>query len=300
VNFTFWKHAIFNIPFIFISNFFCLMNKTSRLLVLLLFTSGVVNAQFYYKDLVVNKQLIDEISLYKSNKVRNIRIKSFEDDGYPSEGFFCQKKISKDYRRVELFTRASVASPSLLVSTFNTDGTLASTNDSSEISVKTTSYNYDQKKRITSILSIMRSSDDDFTNEITEEHLYEYNENDQPVKMYKVKGRRDTTVILFANDEKGNVGIEKDTRSGTKYYYYYDNNNRLTDVVQQNDFKTQLLPDYLFEYDNAGRITQMTSVEEGSNNYYVWKYSYSNGLRSKERIFTKERRLMGTIEYEYD
>ena len=40
--------------------------------------------------------------------------------------------------------------------------------------------------------------------------------------------------------------------------------------------------------------------EEGSNNYYVWKYSYSNGLRSKERIFTKERRLMGTIEYEYD
>jgi hypothetical protein len=43
----------------------------------------------------------------------------------------------------------------------------------------------------------------------------------------------------------------------------------------------------------------MTAVEEGSKSYYVWKYSYDNGLRIKERCFTDERKLMGSIEYVY-
>ena len=43
----------------------------------------------------------------------------------------------------------------------------------------------------------------------------------------------------------------------------------------------------------------MTALEEGSKSFYVWKYSYENGLRVKERCFTDERKLMGSIEYEY-
>ena len=43
----------------------------------------------------------------------------------------------------------------------------------------------------------------------------------------------------------------------------------------------------------------MTAVEEGSKSFYVWKYNYENGLRIKERCFTDERKLMGSIEYEY-
>ena len=55
----------------------------------------------------------------------------------------------------------------------------------------------------------------------------------------------------------------------------------------------------MFEYNSAGKITQMTAVEEGSNNYFIWKYTYDNGLRIKEKCFTNEKRLMGSIEYEY-
>ncbi|MFZ1529913.1 MAG: hypothetical protein WAT19_14245 [Ferruginibacter sp.] len=256
-------------------------------------------AQYYYKDIISNGQLTVTMQLYKENKVRNVDIKSFESDGSESEGFFCRKKISKDYRSVELFTRSAISSPSLFTSVFNTDGTLSYTNDSSDISVTKIFYHYDEQKRVRSIVSSVRSQDDDFVNEILEEHLYEYGTEKLPVKMFRIKNHTDTTLILFANDEHNNLGIEKDTRSGTKYYYYYDNQGRLTDVVQENDFKLRPMPDYIFEYDSNGNLSQMISTEEGANNYFTWKYKYENGLRTSEKCYSKDRRLMGSVQYEY-
>jgi hypothetical protein len=261
--------------------------------------AGGATAQNYYKDLVSNRQLLADMAAYKENKVKTINIKSFNDDGSESEGFFCQKKLSRDYKRSELFTRADIAPASLFVSVFDNDGKLLNTNDSSSISVTAIKYNYDDKKRIHSILSVVKSQDDDFSNEITEEHIYTYDDNNQPVSMLKIKNRTDTSLISFGPDDKGNIGIEKDAKSGAKFYYYYDAKNRLTDIVQANEYKENLKPDYMFEYNNAGLITQMTSVEEGSSNYFIWKYNYENNLRIKERCFTNERRLMGSIEYEY-
>ena len=70
--------------------------------------------------------------------------------------------------------------------------------------------------------------------------------------------------------------------------------------MQENDFKTRMMPDYLFEYNHsAGYLTQMTTTEEGGNYYYIWKYNYENGLRVREKCFNKEKKLMGSIEYEY-
>jgi hypothetical protein len=271
-------------------------------LLLLLFCSATLPsiAQYYYKDILSNNQLMADMASYKLNKVKLINIKSFEDDGSPSEGFFCQKRFAKDYSKAELFTRSNISGASLLTSTFNSKGQLLRTHDSSIISVTTNVYSYDANGRISSILSVVRSQDDDFTNEIVEEHLYSYNALDKPEQMIRVKIRRDSTVILFAADEQGNVGIEKDTKSGTKYYYYYDAKKRITDIVQSNDLKTGLVPDYIFEYNNsAGLLSQMTTTEEGGNYYFIWKYTYDRGLRVKEKCFSKERRLMGTIEYEY-
>ena len=62
----------------------------------------------------------------------------------------------------------------------------------------------------------------------------------------------------------------------------------------------KIVPEYVFQYNNsAGLLSQMTTTEEGGNYYYVWKYTYDNGLRTKEKCFNKEKRLMGSIEYEY-
>ena len=276
------------------------MKKTVVLLMSVCLLGLAASAQYYYKDILSNKQLLADLAAYKQNKIKTINIKSFEDDGSPSEGFFCQKKFSKDYTKSELFTRSNISAASMLTSTFNSKGQLIKTYDSSTIAVNSNVYNYDDNSRLASIISMVRSNDDDFTNEITEQHIYSYNEQNLPLQMIRVKNGTDSTIILFALDEQNNIAIEKDTKSGTKYYYYYDAKKRITDIVQANDFKTGLLPDYLFEYNNsAGLVSQMTSTEEGRNNYYVWKYTYEDGLRVKEKCFTKERKLMGSVEYEY-
>lgn len=235
---------------------------------------------------------------YKENKIRTITIKSFEENGEESDGFFCVKKISKDYEKTELFTRANLVPSSLLIANFDKSGKLLKTYDSSTVTVSEIVYKYDDVNRISSILSSIRSKDDDFENAISEEHIYTY-ENNALLKMVRVKNHTDSTTILFSTDENGNISIEKDTKNGTKFYYYYDSKKRLTDIVQATEYSKNLKPDYIFEYNNAGLITQMTTVEEGSNNYFVWKYNYENGLRIRERCFTNERRLMGSIEYEY-
>ncbi|RYF90331.1 MAG: hypothetical protein EOO03_03935 [Chitinophagaceae bacterium] len=257
-------------------------------------------AQYYYKDIISNKQLLADMEAYKTNKVKSINIKSFEDDGSESEGFFCQKKFSKDYKKASLFTRSQISGSSLQNATFNDIGKLVQTYDSSDIAVTINRYSYDYMDRIQSIVSTIRSQDDDFTTEVREEHIWQYNETGQAEKMTRVKNFKDSTVILFALDENDNVGIEKDTKTGTKYYYYYDAKRRITDIVQQNDFKKGLVPEYVFQYNNSnGTLSQMTTTEEGGNYYYVWKYMYDNGLRIREKCYNKERRLMGSIEYEY-
>ena len=275
------------------------MNKLFASITLCLLATGSY-AQFYYKDILSNRQIITEMKVFKENKIHHIEIKSFEDNGEPSEGFFCERKISKDYRKAELFTRSDISGSSLFISVFNKEGQLIFTSDSSNIAVSHNDYSYDAQGRISNITSTVRSSDDDFMNEIAEEHIYSYNEQNIPIKMIRVKNRQDSIAILFSTDDHGNVSIEKDSKNGSKYYYYYDAKNRLTDIVHTNEYTTNMLPDYMFEYNGAGQLTQMTTIEEGGKNYFIWKYLYENGLRIKEKVYNKEKKLMGSVEYIYD
>lgn len=258
------------------------------------------NAQYYYKDLVSSLQAADDMAKYKENKVRTIKIKSFEDDGSPSDGFFGERRISKDYKKSLLFVRANVSGTSLLTTMFNEKGKLISSSDTSDISTTRTTYEYDDQERVKKITTSLRSSDDDFVNEILEEHIYIYQDEYLPAKMIRVKNRHDSITILFLQDENNNISIEKDTKSGSKYYYYYDEKSRLTDIAHSNEFKPKLLADYLFEYNSAGLLTQMTTTEEGGNYYYIWKYTYDKGMRMTEKCYSKEKRLMGSIQYEYN
>ena len=273
--------------------------KPIFLLGMTFFIISIGKGQYYYKDLASNKQLLAEMAQLKEQKIRNIIVNSFEDDGSPSDGFFCEKNINKNYSTVETMTKSNVTGASLFTSFFDKKGLLLKTVDSSSIASSTSEYSYNEKAQIINIRSSVRSSDDDFANEIVEEHLYEYNGSGLPVKMIKVKNFTDSSTILFSTDEKNNISIEKNTKTGETYYYYYDSKNRLTDVVHLNPFNQKMLPDYVFEYNAAGLITQMTTTEEGGSYYYIWKYTYDNGLRTSEKCFSKEKRLMGRIVYEY-
>lgn len=268
---------------------------------ILVFTTATLHAgaQYYYKDIVSNKQLMTEMALLKEKKLHTISLKSFEDDGSPSEGFFCEKNINKKYTSVTTRTKSYVTAASEFISLFDEKGLLQQTTDSSDISSSNAFFSYYDNGSLKSIVTLNRSSDDDFQNEIREEHLYEYNSKGNSSRMYRIRNSTDTTLVLFSDDENGNLAIEKNTKTGDAYYYYYDAKKRLTDVVRFNPEKGKMLPDYMFEYNFGGQVAQMTTTEEGGSYYFIWKYTYENGLRIREKCFSKEKRLMGTIEYEY-
>ncbi len=68
---------------------------TPVFLFLILYTFEL-KAQYYYKDIWNMQQLTNEFSILKNEKVKTVKIKSFEDDGEPSEGFYCDKKINNN------------------------------------------------------------------------------------------------------------------------------------------------------------------------------------------------------------
>lgn len=268
---------------------------------LLALFNSFANAQYYYKDLLSNKQARAEKATLKEQKIRIIAVHSFEGNKSPSEGFFCEKKISKDYRRIETYTRSYTTGKALLTSYYNDKGQLIQSTDSSDITVSTSFYQYDNDGDILSIVSNSHSTDDDFTTGLKEEHQYIYNDKKQPVQMLRIKNNKDSVLVDFILDEHGNVSDEIDASlNGQHYYYYYDTKNRLTDIVKFNVVLGKLTPDLTFEYNSSNQVTQMIAVEEGLNrNYYTWKYVYNDGLRIIEKCFSKEDDLLGYFEYEY-
>ena len=82
-----------------------------------LFATGLIsNAQYYYKDIVSNKQLLSEMANLKGQKIKTVNVTSFEDDGKPSDGFFCQKNINRNYTQVEMLTKSNVTGASIFIS----------------------------------------------------------------------------------------------------------------------------------------------------------------------------------------
>jgi len=263
--------------------------------------TSTTSAQYYYKDLISPRQATAERTELKEQKIRTIKVHSFEGNGETSPGFFCEKKISRDYRRVETYTKSNITGRSILTAYYNDKDQLVKSNDSSELSVTTSIYEYDNNNLVR-IVSNSHSSDEDFSTNHVEEHQYTYDEKNRPVKMLLTRNNKDSSWVIFTLDQQGNVVDEVDqAKNGKHYYYYYNDKNRLTDIVKFNVVKNKLLPDFMFEYNSAGQVTQMVTVEEGVNSeYYTWKYVYNEGLRIIEKCFSKEKILLGYFEYEYE
>jgi YD repeat-containing protein len=265
--------------------------------------SGTTDAfcQFFYKDIWNTNQLNKDMALLKSNGIKIVSIKSFESNGDPSQGFYCEKRIDKSHRKTETITRSNVTNQSLLTSIYNDDGHILQTTDSTSSELNRTTYNYDQAHRLIQITSFTRS-DDDATG-ITEVHKIAYNDSGRLASITRLKNNQPFSSIVFKNDNNGNVIEEAETlsnNSAKKYFYYYDDKKNLTDVVSYNERARRLLPEYMYEYNQSGQIKQMVTTEEGGENYYTWKYTYNDQrLRETEKCINKERKLMGSVEYSY-
>ncbi len=275
-----------------------------RFFILLLIISCCITleAQYYHKDIWNAHQLIKEMAIIEHENIRTVSIKSFEDNGEPSKEFFCEKRIDKNYSIAQTVTRSNVTDQSLLTSYFNTNGLILKTTDSTVSSLNRTIYNYDNNNRIIEVKTFTKADDD--AEGIEEIRTYNYNGNGNLEKMVRKKNIMRLSIVTFKVDEKGNVVEEEElsaNNKSSKHFYYYDDNNRLTDVVNYNERANRLLPDYMYEYNDLGQITQMIATEVGSSNYYIWKYTYNEKkLRETERCLSKERRLLGSVQYQYN
>ena len=259
-----------------------------------------LNAQYYYRDIVLSGKNSDLWQTYKINGIKKVTITSHDPDGSLTEGFNGEQIIAKDYSTINTLTAGLNEGQSLLETTYSNTGKIIKTLDSSEGYSSHTRYQYDESGKLVSQES--ETFIEGKPGEV-EKRQWFYGENGTPSKMIRTKNGTDETIVTFVPDEKGNVGEENSTRGGIplqSVYYYYDNVNRLTDVVRYSRQAKRLLPDYMFEYDMKGKITSMVVVPEGSDDYQRWIYEYEgNNLKKSESCFDKRKKLLGRIEYTY-
>jgi hypothetical protein len=256
-------------------------------------------AQYYYKDIIGTNESSEMIRNYKKNKISRVLLNSYDADNQKDNDFYVEQQFSETDGSLKTVTRSDVSNQSTLVSYVDQNGNVVRTVDSSDFVVTNTSYSYNPSGQLVSVTS---SSADTANSSEMEQHIWEWN-NGKPTRMLRIKNRVDTTYVDFRLDEKGNVSEERETRKGvmsTPVYYYYNDNHQLTDIVLFSKRANRLLPEYMFEYGSTGQLIQKITVPANSSEYLIWRYQYNNqGLKTKEVIYNKQKKLTGKVEYQY-
>jgi len=268
----------------------------------LILLTGVANAQYYYKDIVATRQHIAQWQAYKTARVRSIKLNSLEGNGQPTEGFQVDQTINADYSGMTTHSKTNGATETWTFANYSPQGLLTGITDTSDTYQSVSVYQYDEHSRLLSITNTSTETDNNV--KAVETHLWQYGTTgDQPTGMLKIMNGTDTTYVRFVSDEKGNIGEEDATRNKESLpaiFYYYDDGNRLTDIVRYNVKARRLLPDNIFEYGENGRLTSLLAVQEGAASYQKWQYQYNDkGLKTKESCYSKQRELLGQVEYQY-
>ncbi len=274
-----------------------------KYIVLFTLLSGIatgVSGQFYFKDILSTQAANLRFANFKKQKVKDIQFKSFDADGNPIEGFSSDQQFSKDYSKVSTSTTTSLTGSTLSTSYYNPQSRLIRTVDTSDGSHTEVNYEYAADGQI-SVIRNTTTSAGNFS--ISEEHIWSYNATGKPTRMLKIKNNKDTTIVEFVLDANGNVEEEKSSFKGAalpSVYYYYNEDKQLTDIVRYNRAAKRLLPDYIFEYDENNRLGSQLVVPEGTSNYQKWYYSYDeDGLKIQDACYSKEKTLIGRVEYHY-
>lgn len=237
-----------------------------------------------------------------ANNVRSVSLKSFEADGSVSDNFQVAQLIDKAAKTITTVTRSGSTDESVLYSWFDESSRAIKTADTSGSSINSATYTYNPDGQLISLKST--AEDSMKTGTETEVHQWSYNDKGQPLQMLRIINSADTTTLKFQTDENGNVIQEtpfKKGKAGDPVYYYYNAKNQMTDIVRYNYKLKKLIPDYMFEYSDAGQIIQKITVPSNkASQYLIWRYQYdSKGLKAREACFTKDKQLTGKIEYTY-
>lgn len=286
-------------------NYYCPVMKLLLFSFCLCLLTSTLFGQYYFTDIVTSAQSETQFKLLIEAKVKQVKAINYDAQGRVIEGFAIEQAVIDGGKKVITKTSVPNSSTSVLENTYANEKLVTSTNSNMQTFTTlstTTTYTYNDKDRITTIIST--SSDTAAsTGFLAETHSWQYNDKGNPTLMYKVKGMKDTLKVLITYDEKGNVAEERWTKRGQvteKYYYYYNEAGLLTDVVRFNDRVRKLMPDFIYEYDSEGTITKMTQAIRGGTDYLVWVYTYNDkGLKETESCYNRKKQLEGKVVYEY-
>lgn len=257
-------------------------------------------SQYYFQDIYNTQQTTANMALLKENKVKTQKVLTLDANMEMDNDFRCERIVNPTYRQTKLQTQSSSTGYSALVSSFSAKGELIKTVDSSNASISTTQYRYDANGHLLNVSSssIARSNKMRFE----ESRSYVYDTSGHLLQMVQKKGgTADSAIVLFKTDSTGNVTEEFETKGGKRTYYNYDKSGRLTDVYRYQPAKKRMLPDYIFEYNQTGKLAKMTTVNAQTSTYTIWEYEYqANGLPAKETCYGKGKELMGMVKYGYE
>lgn len=274
--------------------------KTTLSFFLFLITTAV-HAQYYYNDIMGTSEISNRFRIYLNNKVKTITVTGYDPQGTKTSDFNEWQEIDAAGNTLKITTRNGQQVTRQLYQ-FDQEQRLIAITDSSTDIKNTTTYRYDNNSKLTAVKTVTEDSAQGLSN--SEEHQWWYNSQNKPEKMLRIRNNTDSLEYRFTLDEKANVADEQLFRRGVGIdptYYYYNDNNLLTDIVRYNKKAKKLLPDFMFEYDDKGRVIQkITILSTLQSDYLIWRYLFNEqGLKTKEALYSKTKELKGRMDYAY-
>ena len=260
-----------------------------------------IQAQYFYKDIISNYESQKQWALYKANNIKTIQIQSYFTDNELDNEFNVVQKNNDAFTKAITTTKTDKEKNVFTIVLYNAQNKVIKSIDSSETDVATTSIIYNDENRIKAINTTCLSNNNYIT---TETHLWFYDKDGNPNKMFLIKGNADTTIIKFMADGDGNITDEIHERKKiitANYMYYYDAAGNLTDIVRFNEKIKQLLPDLMFTYNTNGTLQKMIQLEPSKNEYHTFVFDYNpKGLKVEERMYYKKfTQTLGKLVYLY-
>ena len=266
-----------------------------------LLASVSVHAQYYYSDIVGTREIADKMKTFTAAKVKSVTATGYDGNGVRSADFNEWQEVTDNGMGLKITTRNGYTK-STTQYRFDGKGKLVGTTDENEGTKNTSTYSYDGEGRLLRIENVTSDSANEFNEK--EIHQWVYDGTGKPTTMWRILNG-DSTEVRFTQDSAGNITDEELYKRKAKMdhiYYYYDDQHRLTDVVRFNAKLQKMLPDYMFEYDDANRVIQkITTLSSLNLGYLIWRYIFDakNGLKTKEALFNKQKQLTGKIDYQY-
>jgi hypothetical protein len=261
-----------------------------------------INAQYYYKDVLINKETNSLNEKIRKAKITKLVVKSYHFDGEEVDDFLCEQEIENNGKHVVTITGSPFTGENHLHSFFTVQGQLLRSVDSNPTLVIQNNYEYSANNL--SKISITSFEPENKALRTTEIHQWFYDTKGVAEKLFLIKNNNDTTTVVFKKDSITQLVtdeiIKKKGKEVERYYYYYDAQKRLTDVVRFHPYKRKLLPELIFDYNDKNEVIKKTFFVSGTNDYTFWYYFYDkNGLKSEEQCFLKGNMLKGKLKYNY-